>query len=531
MFLGIFAHAQMLEKIMLSDYDLKGSVLSAQVMESSWSAAGKSFQKEKIFNYQFDTNGYVTRSEMYNSINKMTYSKGYTQQTIEFKDGKSRTSTIIKTPARSFLTNTFDVIKNANGTVQKVTDKPDGTVKDAKDLVYNFTYENGITIIQPSTSFVYKQRFTSDGLLISEENDLVKSYFFYHPKSKLLTQKISKTKYSTMDVYYINSYEYDKYGNWIVCYNYSSIPSISNAVNPFQISTRAITYKNNEKTGYETISGIQKLRGAYYGSSKMVNKLDTNNPYSFPVYIDYDFSSSSAATSVEVANTPSSPSAPVAASNCKGNCVDGFGKYTYDNGYYYGFWKNGQKNGYGTYRWNTGDFFYGNWVDNKMEGFGYSKLANGSSYTGLYSNSKYHGNAYYINKETGKSEFNYYENGKFVKSIPYYSTGQTQGCTTGECANGYGKYIFNNSDLYMGDFQNGKMKVGTYVFQNGDIYTGGFNANNQFEGYGFYLFKASGNFYYGYWANGKRNGRGYAVTNNKEEVGEWKDNFLVVKMN
>jgi hypothetical protein len=528
--IGMLCQAQLLDQVTLNDYGLMGNVLEIQETQSSWSANSKNFDKENIFKYQFDTNGYILRTEEYNTIKTMSYSKNYEQQTLVYGDNKTRTSYIIKTPARTFLTNTKDVVINANGTIQKVIAKPNGTLKDAKDFIYEFSYDaNTIAIQTNSSNFSNKQRFTKEGLFLSEENDISKTYYFYHPKSKQLSQKISNTKYSKYGVYYINCYEYDKYGNWIVRYSFSAMPSIVSMVNPFAISVRSIKYKNNEKTGYETISGIQKLRGAYYSSSKMVNKLDSTNPYSFPVFIDYDFATNKSTTAV--ANTPSSPNVPEASSKCQGNCVDGYGKYTYDNGYYNGFWKNSQKNGYGTYYWNSGDYFYGNWVNDKMDGFGFTKLKNGSTYTGLYLNSKFNGNAFYMNKVTGKSEINYYENGNFIRSVPFNATGQTQGCTNGDCMNGYGKYAFKNGDLYIGDFQNGRMKVGTYVFVNGDIYTGNFNANNQFESYGFYLFKSSGNMYYGNWINGKRNGRGYGITNNKEEVGEWKDGVLITKMN
>ncbi len=532
--IGMLCQAQQLNEVTLNDYMLLGNVLEVQEIQASWNTSSNIFDRENVFKYKFDTNGYVILTEKYNNIQTMTYSKNYEQQTLVYGDNKTKTSYIIKTPARTFLTNTKDVVKNTNGTIQRVIEKPNGTVKDAKDFSYNFSYEANVITVKTSGSFQITQRFTMDGLIKSEESDISQTYFFYHPKTKQLSQKISKTKYSGMDFYYINCYEYDKFGNWIVRYSYSSIPSIKNIVMPFQIATRSITYKNNEKTGYTTISGIHKLRGSYYGSSKMVNKLDTSNPYSFPVYIDYDFAtnaSTSTTTTNSVANTPSSPVAPVASSKCQGNCVDGYGKYTYDNGYYTGFWKNGQKNGFGSYTWNYGDSFYGNWVNDKMDGYGFTNFKGGSTHSGLYLNSKYNGNGFYVNKVTGKSEINYYENGTFIRTVPFNPTGQTQGCVNGDCSNSFGKYVFSNGDMFIGNFQYSKMKSGSYIFKNGDIYTGNFNANNQFENYGLYVFKAQGDLYYGNWVNGKRNGRGYGITNKKEEVGEWKDNVLITKMN
>lgn len=44
-----------------------------------------------------------------------------------------------------------------------------------------------------------------------------------------------------------------------------------------------------------------------------------------------------------------------------GNCVNGFGTYTYTDGRkYVGAWKNGKKEGQGTYTWPYGDKYVGN---------------------------------------------------------------------------------------------------------------------------------------------------------------------------
>ena len=103
-------------------------------------------------------------------------------------------------------------------------------------------------------------------------------------------------------------------------------------------------------------------------------------------------------------------------------------------------------------------------------------------------------------------------------------------CLSGNCSNGYGKFIYDDGDIYEGDFVNGKREgQGTYTSKSGKVHIGRF-ANNQpngkgklkypdgenyegdfvngkFEGQGTYNFK-NGEVYVGQFANGTSNGKG-----------------------
>ena len=47
----------------------------------------------------------------------------------------------------------------------------------------------------------------------------------------------------------------------------------------------------------------------------------------------------------------------VVLANCVGNCLDGYGTYTWSDGNkYIGLWKNSKQNGQGTFTWASGDF-------------------------------------------------------------------------------------------------------------------------------------------------------------------------------
>ena len=83
----------------------------------------------------------------------------------------------------------------------------------------------------------------------------------------------------------------------------------------------------------------------------------------------------------------------------------------------------------------------------------------------------------------------------------------SNGCVSGNCVNGKGKYVYANGDIYEGDFVNGKR-----------------------EGQGTYTNKY-GNYYTGEWKNDKQNGYGkeYVKATNAVREGTWKDGVFVGK--
>jgi hypothetical protein len=102
------------------------------------------------------------------------------------------------------------------------------------------------------------------------------------------------------------------------------------------------------------------------------------------------------------------------------------------------------------------------------------------------------------------------------------------GCTSGDCKNGKGTYVYSTGDVYTGDFLNGKRHGdGKYIAQNGDLYEGEFY-NGMFEGYGIYYFK-SGKVYEGYWESNKFHGFGqlFAESGELEKQGDWENGVLV----
>lgn len=80
----------------------------------------------------------------------------------------------------------------------------------------------------------------------------------------------------------------------------------------------------------------------------------------------------------------------------EGNCIDGFGKKKYSNGYYIGEFKEYKRNGQGSYVWNNGDKYIGEWKNSEEHGDGVMSFANGDKYVGKYYLGKRNGKGTYI---------------------------------------------------------------------------------------------------------------------------------------
>ena len=77
-----------------------------------------------------------------------------------------------------------------------------------------------------------------------------------------------------------------------------------------------------------------------------------------------------------------------------------------------------------------------------------------------------------------------------------------EGCVSGDCANGYGTYVYDSGDKYVGESKNNLAHgQGTQTFANGNQYVGGFK-NNERDGQGTYTF-ADGEIVRGIWKNGE----------------------------
>ena len=66
-----------------------------------------------------------------------------------------------------------------------------------------------------------------------------------------------------------------------------------------------------------------------------------------------------------------------------GDCKNGEGTYLYSNAKYWGNWKDGKRDGFGTLRMDDGSSMYkGNYSNDKKNGFGSFYWSNGDRYEG-----------------------------------------------------------------------------------------------------------------------------------------------------
>lgn len=105
-----------------------------------------------------------------------------------------------------------------------------------------------------------------------------------------------------------------------------------------------------------------------------------------------------------------------------------------------------------------------------------------------------------------------------------------EGCTTGDCKDGKGRFVFDNGDKYIGEFKYGQFHGrGNYYYANGNIYKGQWLQSKR-HGYGTFLWK-NGDSYIGEYKNHQRHGEGtYVFANGEEEKGIWEDGALVRKV-
>lgn len=235
--------------------------------------------------------------------------------------------------------------------------------------------------------------------------------------------------------------------------------------------------------------------------------------------------------------TPQKPTAPAqttttsSAVGCDwGDCQNGYGKYTFNNGDYIGFWKNGLKHGYGSYYWTeTKGQYIGRWQDDTMNGYGVYIGENGDNLRGQYKDGKMNGIGVTVRDD--KWDQGIFANGDLSNRYSYASNNKSSGCTIGDCQNGYGRWEYDNGDFYIGFFNNGNLKQGTYTFENGAKYSGEFNSANQMHGMGRY-WATDQSYYGGEWANGKFHGLGYYdnKASGKKEIGIWSNSTLTKSM-
>ncbi len=174
-------------------------------------------------------------------------------------------------------------------------------------------------------------------------------------------------------------------------------------------------------------------------------------------------------------------------------------------------------------RYLDGGLYNGEIIDGNPNGECTWEFLNGDKYKGSVKNGKYHGNGTF---ET----LNFTFKGIFCEDKPvgfgrlYLKERCLTGIFSGDFFNlKFGKMIFNNGDLYEGEFLNLKLHGnGTLKYRNGNVYTGEW-INNKREGKG-KIIHFNGDIYEGDFSNDYKNGFGLLIKNNIKYYSEFINN-------
>ena len=146
---------------------------------------------------------------------------------------------------------------------------------------------------------------------------------------------------------------------------------------------------------------------------------------------------------------------------CKGDCENGNGIYTWDDGTQYnGEWLDRQQHGNGIY--SSEKYTYdGEWFEGKWHGFGVYTSTNGHKYEGNWLNGKRNGSGIYSSEE-------HTYDGEWVDGKQH----------------GQGIYFWKNGDKYDGEWDDGRRHgEGTQSYHDHRIWKGIFKQGEKLKGY------------------------------------------------
>tara|TARA_A100001037_G_scaffold32100_1_gene25234 strand:+ start:10576 stop:12867 length:2292 start_codon:yes stop_codon:yes gene_type:complete len=200
---------------------------------------------------------------------------------------------------------------------------------------------------------------------------------------------------------------------------------------------------------------------------------------------------------------------------------NGRGIFTWPNGTkYVGEYKNGKRNGQGTVTWPSGNKYVGQFRNGKRNGRGTFTWANGRIREGIWKNDKFQ----YVKKvrpATDHGDLPSCSNSPLkIGSLSEWP--KNWDSCRGELIMELGAPKFAG-DRLVGQFRNGKVNGrGTYFFANGDKYVGEYR-NSKFSGHGTF-FHRNGDKHVGGYRGGKRHGQGsYFYYNGDQYVGEYRN--------
>lgn len=236
-----------------------------------------------------------------------------------------------------------------------------------------------------------------------------------------------------------------------------------------------------------------------------------------------------------------------------GNHTVSWSNFTYDGNWYHnkkhgkgklyrgeivqydGNWSKDQYHGRGKLRNNDLDYYKGSFYRDLKHGQGEEEFVNGNSYKGTYKKDKFHGEGTFKNKRTGYQYVGGYSEGlKKGHGFEEFKKGNTfEGQFESNMRCGYGIFQTKDGYSYQGQWRN-NVKQGYGIERNipisenlhGELkteflYEGEF-WNGLRDGIGI-RYNNVGDYYYGGWVRGKREGLGlmYSQKDKRWELGTW----------
>jgi hypothetical protein len=217
----------------------------------------------------------------------------------------------------------------------------------------------------------------------------------------------------------------------------------------------------------------------------------------------------------------------------KGDCENGKGYLSYDDGDYDGEWKEGKKDGKGVRMWFGDKRYDGEWKDGEQHGHGVFTDGD-DKYDGEWKAGKKHGKGVLYNEEDGSHFDGEWKDGEHdTKGKGVYTKADGSklpiGCQQGDCENGNGVETYPGGGNYDGEWKS-SMRHGKGVLS-GDpfgkgviaVYYDGEWKNDNFHGKGTVYY--DGPKYNGEWKDGAQHGKGIRTNadGTVEHDGEWRN--------
>jgi hypothetical protein len=210
----------------------------------------------------------------------------------------------------------------------------------------------------------------------------------------------------------------------------------------------------------------------------------------------------------------------------KNDKYDGYGVLTDEGGQYQGEWREGLKDGFGTFKLQSGDEYEGSYSLNRRSGYGVMRYVSGDRYEGNWSKDAYHGEGTLYSKD-GRVYAGWYSEGR-GSSYGHFTTPDRhiyQGELSCGRFHGNGRLFYADLTLrYDGSWDKGnKSGFGVETLRSGKRYEGHWY-KDKYHGNGRLV--SAGQDYVGSWAAGKKHGEGVWKHNGDVYIGSWCHNKM-----